>query len=196
MQRREQFFDVVYDLFAAKGDSISVSDIAEAAGANPQSVSTQFGSTDYVLRQVLEQEIDGFFRTLQSEIHGAEQQDFESGLESVFTFVLNYFHENRRLRFWRNIPLIEDDELRRWCRRRINSYEKELGDRLTALYQRAADQGEIKADNLEGSVALFVAMVHGLLDGMLLYHDCFIDIMVAAVKAWDAYWDGIKSSPA
>ncbi len=182
----------MYEQFAANGYSAAMPDAAASVRIQTPAVASDFGSQDDIMLETLEQEINRFFKRLQKQIRDVEQQSFEPGLEAVFTFVLNYFHEQQRLRFWRNIPLIQNEALLQQCRSKINSYEKELGEELFLVFQKAAAQGEIKADNLEGRKAMFVAMVHGLLDGMLLYHDCSIDIMVSAVKAWDAYWDGIK----
>ena len=57
-------------------------------------------------------------------------------------------------------------------------------------------KGEIKYESLEGSVFLFLAMINGVLDSVLIYNE--INYIVAELDnykniVWQAYWDGIKT---
>ena len=63
---------------------------------------------------------------------------------------------------------------------------------MIAIFQTGVKNGEIRSNNLEGMMNLYVAMIQGILDGMLLYNDSYIDMKDYAKKTWDAYWDGIK----
>lgn len=192
MDKKEEIIKAMYEVFAEKGYSTSMSDISKKVGIKPQSIYSHFESKDQIVWLALEKEIESKFESLRSKLENFESASCEITLKEIAFYIFEYFNDYRRLKFWRNISLIQNEELRKKCREKIRSLESANGKKMIAIFQKGVEKGEIKSNNLEGMMNLYVAMIQGILDGMLLYNDCCIDMQDYANKTWDAYWEGIR----
>lgn len=109
----------------------------------------------------------------------------------MFTTIIDYFQDKKKLRFWRNISLIQNQEIKQTCKNLIKEHENALGVRVLTLFEDGVRQQVITSKQVKGNMVLFVAMIHGLLDGMLLYDDGVTDMKEFIGLAWDTYWDGL-----
>jgi hypothetical protein len=106
--------------------------------------------------------------------------------------VINYFKENNRARFWRNIPLIKEEKMRNKIRHLIQQNDISYSNKMLSVFMKGVEYKELRSTVSEGSVFLWLAMVQGILDGMRLYEDNSFDMQSYAEKTWGAFWDGIK----
>lgn len=193
MDKKERIIKAMYEVFAEKGHSASMSDISKKVGIKPQSMYSHFESKDQIVWLALEKEIGSKFESLRIKLENLQNESCERALKEIAFYIYEYFNDYTRLKFWRNISVIQDKELRKKCREKIRSLEAENGKKMITIFQAGVKNGEIKNNNLEGMMKLYVAMIQGILDGMLLYNDSSVDMEDYAKKTWDAYWDGIKS---
>jgi len=63
---------------------------------------------------------------------------------------------------------------------------------MLTVFIKGVTNKELRSTVSEGSVFLWLAMVQGILDGMLLYEDNSFDMQSYSLKTWEAFWDGIK----
>ncbi len=192
MDKKEEIIKAMFEVFSEKGHSASMSDISKKVGIKPQSIYSHFESKDQIIWLALEKEIESKFDSLRIKLESFENESCEIALKEIAFYIFEYFNDYTRLKFWRNISLIQNEELRKKCREKIRSMEAANGKKMIGIFQAGVKNGEIKSNNLEGMMNLYVAMIHGILDGMLLYNDSSIDMKDYANKTWDAYWDGIK----
>ena len=192
MDKKEEIIKAMFEVFSEKGHSASMSDISKKVGIKPQSIYSHFESKDQIVWLALEKEIESKFESLRSKLESFENESCEIALKEIAVYIFDYFNDYKRLKFWRNISLIQNEELRKKCRDKIRSMEAANGKKMIGIFQAGVKNGEIKSNNLEGMMNLYVAMIQGILDGMLLYNDSSIDMKDYANKTWDAYWEGIK----
>ena len=182
----------MYEVFAEKGYSTSMSDISQKVSLKPQSIYSHFESKDQIVWIAIEKEIEAKYEYLQKSILEAEKGSCEKSLERITLAIYQYFEDYERLKFWRKIPLIQNDDLRKKCRDRIKIFDEQIYSQIVRIFQSGVAVGEIKSNNIEGIMNLYVAMIQEILDGMLLYNNHNVDMKAYAKKTWEAYWDGIR----
>jgi len=198
MNKKDQILIETFALFSEKGYNLSISDIAKKVAIKPPSIYSHFQSKDEIIEKVVNNEIENFFCTLINDLNLLDNNNqnspsytYKAQIEHVFWSVFEYFHERQRLRFWRNIPLIENDEIKESCKQLIRKNEVKYNKLIVDLFNRAAINNEIKESYHEGHIFLFIAMIQGLLNVLLMCNN-LTDMYECAKKTWDAYWDSIK----
>ncbi len=112
-------------------------------------------------------------------------------MKSLYFFVVEYFSDYKRLRFWRSIPLIPNEHLKTVCSQLIAIKDNIYTHKMKLCFAKGIDSGEIKAGTTESALYLYLCMIQGVMDGMLLYPKGPGE-NVFAIKVFDAYWEGIK----
>lgn len=194
LYKKDEIIYAAFKLFATKGYNTSMSDIAKQVNIKVPSIYSHFKSKDEIIYLAMTKEIKGYFENLYREITLLEKEDCEGKLKKICFSVCNYFREPERIRFWKNISLIPHEELRMKCRNLVRDQERELTKIVTKIFKEEKKKGEIQTDELEGAVLLYLAMIQGILDTKLMYHDTTMDFDDYVKKIWQAYWQGIKSS--
>lgn len=192
LDKKQEIIEAMFEAFAEKGHSASLSDISNKVGIKPQSIYSHFENKDQIVWLALEREIESKLAFLERKLEKFTSENTETALKEVAFYIIEYFDDRAKLKFWRNIYLIRNQELRKRCKKKIRYLEKTIGAKMAAIFQKGASTGEIKSDNWEGMMYLYVAMIHGILNGMLLYDDGYVDMKDYAQKTWNAYWEGIK----
>lgn len=193
LDKKEEIIEAMYELFAEKGYNTSMSDISKKVGIKPQSIYSHFESKDQIICLTLEREMESKFNILANEIKKAsDAKTSEEALKSMFFSIYNYYKEYTKLRFWRNISLINNESLRLMCRDKIRKNEETNVRKLETIFEKGVGNGEIKNINLDGMINLYMAMIQGMLDGVLLYHNSSVNLEDYAMKMWNAYWEGIR----
>jgi len=103
---------VAYKLFAQKGYNASLDDIAKKVGIKTPSLYTHFSSKEDLFYQVIKGEIESYFADLEKQFALLEGHNAYDQISGIFFSVINYFKEDSRARFWRNIPLIKEERMR------------------------------------------------------------------------------------
>lgn len=194
MSTRNELIIAMQSLFAEKGQSASMSELASKVGIKTQSVYSHFENKDDILWITIKLEINTFFEKLDMAIDSATQLNSEKGLKYILDFIIDYFNSYSSLKFWRNIPLIQNVSLRLKCQNMIEEHEKLLIKKLSILFNNGLKANELKSENIEGSMILFISMIHGLLDGILLYYDRLNNAHTYIDITWNAYWNGITKA--
>lgn len=193
MDKKEEILEAMTELFAQKGYNTSMSDISKKVGIKVQSIYSHYESKDQIVYLVLKKEINSKFDFLYKIILESENMNSEKALKNIYLSIIDYFNDYKNLNFWRNISFIQNDLLRIQCRDKISQCVEKSSKGLLIIFQKGVKNGKIKNVNIEGDINLYIAMVAGILDGMLLYHGYSMDMKAYAIKTWDAYWEGIRA---
>ncbi|SEW41755.1 TetR/AcrR family transcriptional regulator [[Clostridium] fimetarium] len=197
MDTKAEILSATFQLFAEKGYNTTMADIAKKVGIKVPSIYSHFQSKDEIICLVMTQEIRSFFDNLNAQISivDKDEHNSETKLKSFCFFIFTYFTKPERIRFWKSISLIYNYELRENCRQLVKENETQIAILLKNIFTEGKRKGEIKYESLEGSLFLFIAMIHGVLDAILVYNETeylISDLDNYKKKIWQAYWDGIK----
>jgi len=197
MDTKNEILNATFILFAEKGYNTSMSDIAKKVGIKVPSIYSHFQSKDVIICLVMTKEIESFFDKLNAHISILDKanENCEVKLKTFCFSVFTYFSQLERIRFWKSISLIYNYEIRAKCRKLIKENEIKVGILLKNAFMEGRSKGEIRFESLDGSLFLFIAMIHGVLDSILLCSE--VDYMASALDnykkiIWQSYWDGIK----
>lgn len=193
LDKKEQIIYATFKLFARKGYHTSMADIAKEVDIKVPSIYSHFDSKDEIIYLVMTREIKGYFENLHKEICLLDKEECEIKLKKICFSIIGYFREPERIRFWKNISLIHNEELRIKCRNLVREQEIDLAESIGKIFEEASKNGQIRTKMLEGSLYLYMAMIQGILDGMLMYYDTTLDMDEFVKKIWEAYWEGIKA---
>lgn len=193
LNKKDEIMNIVFTLFAKKGYEASMSEIARLAKIKVPSIYSHFASKDELVMLVIEKEINAYFTYMTMLIIETKEKEFKKNLEKFYYSTIDYFKTDNRGRFWRNIFLISNVEMRDKCRGMILENDYQNGKLFSPFFQQAVENKEIKADNLEGEKCLFFALIRGVLDLNFLLEGTNVDIDKFANQAWQAYWQGLKS---
>ena len=190
--RKELLLEVAFEKFAQKGYNTSLSEIAQGAGIRKQSIYNHFKDKDELLYETIKIELLSFYASKSSEFEGYMQLDVKDALRAMFFSICNYYRDINRLKFWRWILLIESKELFTRCRDLIRRNEGKFYSRVKLLLERETEGCNVKEEELWIAVQTFVVMVHGVLDGMLLYHELY-DPQMLIENTWYIYWKSVEN---
>ena len=198
MDTKDEILNATFNLFAEKGYNTSMSDIAKKVGIKVPSIYSHFQSKDELIWLVMTQEISCFFDNLNDQIIILDKasEDSETKLKTFCFTVFTYYSKPERIRFWKSISLIYNQELREKCRQIVKENEMKMAVSLKNIFVKGKNKGEIKFESLEGSVFLFIAMINGVLDSILLYSETnnkISELENYKNIIWQAYWNGIKA---
>jgi len=142
---------------------------------------------------MIHEEIYRYYRFLEEKIIEIEQMNSKEAMKSLFLFIMIYFSEYKRLRFWRTIPLIPNEQLRNSTSRLVMENDSRCNQQLQAYLMKGVYDSEIKPNVTECNLHLYLCMIQGVLDTMLLYPNEYKD-NIFAKKVFEAYWGGIAST--
>jgi len=197
MDTKDEILNEAFKLFAEKGYNTSMSDIAKKVGIKVPSIYSHFQSKDAIIYLVMIKEIRNFFDNLNNQICilDKENEKSESKLKTFCFFVFTYFSKPDRIRFWKNIALIHNQEIRKISCEMVKENELKIAQLLKIIFLEARRKGEIQFESLEGSVFLLSVMIKGVLDSIFIYNETayiMTDLDSYKNRIWQAYWDGIK----
>jgi AcrR family transcriptional regulator len=191
MSKKQEIIDAAYTLFCEKGYHLSVSELADAVGIKTPSLYSHFGSKDQIIELMIRGEIDRYFACLEQQMILTEKQKCHDALKSLYSFVIDYFSDYMRLRFWRSIPLIPNEYLKTTCSRWIAEKDSLYTQQMNQCFAAGIEEGEIKPEVSDSALYLYLCMIQGVMDGMLLYPKGAGE-NTFAMKVFEAYWCGIS----
>ena len=192
MDTKEEILKIVDSLFAQKGYCLSMSEIANGVGIKVPSIYSHFSGKDEIIKLVTEKEILNFFTSVSEEMDKKNSKTNEEQIMELFYFILNYYKLENRLRFWKNMSLIQELDLKKRCGSLVREREKELFDRLCNVFKEGQIKKEIKETEIEGLVSLFFVIVRGVMDFMIVYNSEDFDLENYIDKIWKEYWNAVK----
>ena len=190
---REKIITVAHDLFSEKGYNATLEEIAEAVGIRTPSIYSHFKCKEELFFAVISQEINDYFKGFEEELESLSGESIYEQIKGSFFSVIAYFEQKGRARFWRNIPLISQDSLRNQCKTLILMNDQKFIQKYIDMFLKGVEQKELRPTVTESSVFLWLTMIQGILDGVLLYDEDERFIESFAVKTWEAFWDGVKN---
>ena len=194
MDKKQEILRAAFELFSMRGYHLSLSDLARQAGIKTPSLYGHFESKDQLLEQMIHEEIHRYYRYLDEKIGQIDHLSCKASLKIIFLFVMEYFSENERLRFWRMIPLIPNERLKSTCTSMITDHDHLYFQHMQKCFLKDISGGEIRARDSENALHLYLCMIQGVLDAMLLYPND-LDKNDFAAGIFDTYWEGICDVP-
>ncbi len=192
MDKKEEILNAVDLLFANKGYNLSMSDIAKDVGIKVPSIYSHYTGKDAIILLVVEREINYFYDFIFDEMENMKDNAYEENLKIIFYLVITYFKQWNRLRFWRNISLIQYPELKKSCGDLIREKEKLLHEKLHKIFIEGKNAGKINCMNPKGMVSLFFVLIKGAMDMMIVYQNTELDLQSFFDEVWNEYWFSIK----
>lgn len=192
MSKRDEIIDIMFFLFAEKGYNASMSDLAKLVKIKVPSIYSHFSSKDEIILLVIEKEINNYYHFLNQIINDSidKNANCKETLEAIYFSVIEYFKCDNRLRFWKNISLINNSELRKESKKLIAFYEKANGSLYRSVFENGVKNMEITGENLQGTMYLYLALIRGTLDVAFISEDVVLSIDDFAKMSWKAYWEG------
>ncbi|MEL7656267.1 MAG: helix-turn-helix domain-containing protein [Bacillota bacterium] len=191
MGKKQEIINAAFNLFCEKGYHLSVSELANAVGIKTPSLYSHYETKDQIIELMIREEIERYFSCLEEKINQIEHLRCSEAMKSLYFFVVEYFSDYKRLRFWRSIPLIPNEHLKTVCSQLIAEKDSIYTQQMKLCFTKGIESGEIRPDVSESALYLYLCMIQGVMDGMLLYPKRPGE-NIFAVKVFDAYWDGLK----
>lgn len=194
MDKKAEILEAAFRLFCIKGYDLSMSDIAGEVGIKTPSLYSHFSKKDEIIELILRAEIERYYCHLERNIANTQHGGCREAMMRVYLSVFEYFNDINRLRFWRIMPLMPNEALCEICRKKTRENDQIYTLRMRECFERGIQSGEIRADAPAGALILYLAMIQGVLDGMLFYpqNSSRADFIM---RVFDAYWDGIRAVP-
>ena len=190
MVSKEDIIAETFNLFAEYGYYTTLDDIAEKVKLKRQSLYSHFSSKDEIIWLTIEQEVNRYYGSLNFTIDSVKDKPIENQLKTIYLSVFEYFTTLETIRFWRNINLIQNIDLRNRCNQLIRSKYEFSGAKVLEYFNTAYTDGSIRKGSQGGCTYLYQAMINGVLDACLLYGQFDKEYILAT---WETYWSGIKS---
>ena len=192
MDKKREILEAAFVLFCEKGCHLSMSELAGMVGIKTPSLYSHFNNKDQILETMVTERILHFYTCLQQKMKDLSCKGSEETMRSLYLFILAYYGESNRLRFWRGIPFIEEEALRNTCIRLIAQKDGIFHEQMQSCFSSGKARGEIRSDAGKASLHLYFSMMQGVLDGMLFHQDEKVEIPFSE-ELFAAYWAGIKT---
>lgn len=191
MDKKQAILKAGFEIFCEKGYHLSVAELAGAVNIKTPSLYSHFQSKDEIIELMIRDEIEGYYSGLSQTMRTAGTLSCQAGMKRLYDFMIEYFSKFRRIRFWRSIPFIPNQALNRLCRELIQDNDRIFKQQLEKHFARGQANGEISPDVSPGALRLYLCMIQGVLDGLLLSPEATEDARHFE-ELFAAYWDGIS----
>jgi len=192
LDKEQRLMHTAFVMFSERGCSVSAEELAAQAGLPESAVHDCFGGRSELLRAAMEAEIDNHFAYLQRQL-SLESHDAGAQLYRGYRKALEYFTEEARLSFWRHMFLVEEDALRSFVQTKIQRCERQVEDRIQAIFEFGSLHGQLEMTLMPGAMYVYLALVRGMLDRMFMYGISDIESSTYVKQAWEAYWHSIRA---
>jgi AcrR family transcriptional regulator len=190
MDRKEEILEAAFGLFSEKGCKLSMADIAGKVGIKTPSLYSHFKNKDEIIFLMVERLVGELFGLMHKTFDESKESGCGETLKRIF-FTSMRFNDQKRLKVYRRLPFIENEDLKNRCITVMREGETAFLGGVYALIDEGLKKGEIHEPVEGGVITLFMAMLQGNLDGKLLYQD-FINTDEFFEKSWACFWSGIK----
>ena len=170
-----------FDLFAKKGISFSLNEIANEVGIKKASIYAHFENKEELISNVINDEIEKYFFEINQE---------NDDLKKIFFGVLHYYNDSQnKLLFWKRLLLLPPESLAPELQMKINSMSEKRYEIVKNLILRDMKLGTLKTVSEEEVTLMFFSLIHGLLSSVLIYHPQ--DIKIHYNNIWNSFWNSI-----
>lgn len=189
--RREKILRIAYEKFSIKGYNTPLSEIATAAGIKKQSIYNYYENKDALFFEMIKLEVDAYFHERLSEIRELQDRAPDEQLKTIFFSIIDYYSDISKLKFWRWLLLIESKDLFKRIQASIQVYENQVYEEMQSCVVNLLEDQKKSAEYALPIIQTFMTLLHGTLDGILLYHDVF-DIKKYTENVWFMFWTGVE----
>jgi len=194
MSKKDEIFGATYILFAEEGYNLSMADIAKKVNLKVPSIYSHFQSKEELVDQVIEKELNQYFNILEEKIIflNDNETQIEEKLRKLCQFICAYYREPLKIRFWKYVFLNYNEEVRIKSGNIVNNKNQNIKILMKRIYEEGSKKNQIKSEALDGIIYLYLTMIQGILDYLLLNEDMEEESVKIANTVWQAYWNGIK----
>lgn len=184
METKRKITASAFELFAEKGISFTLTEVAEEVGIKKASIYAHFGSKEILLKETIEKELKDYFFEINQE---------NDDLKKIFFSILNYYnHSHTKLLFWKRLLLLPPDTIESSIIERVRQLSDERFQIVKKLIITEAEKGTLIKDSEESICLMYFSLIHGLLSSELIYHP--YNIKEHYENIWNHFWNGIKNS--
>lgn len=136
-------------------------------------------------------EVDVYFHERLDEIRILKDGDPEEQLKTIFFSIIDYYSDISKLKFWRWLLLIDSKDLFERTQASIHYYESEISKELQSCVANLLQDEKKVEEYAIPIIQSFMSLLHGTLDGILLYHDIF-ETEKYTENVWFMFWTGVE----
>lgn len=193
MNKKNMILDVADELFANNGYNVSMSDIAKKVGIKVPSIYSHYTNKDEIILLIIEREINRFYSFLFEKMKTMNNNACEENLKNLYYIIIDYIQSKNRLRFWKNISLIQNPELKTRCVHLIYENERILNEKIENIFNEGMKSGNINGVNPKAMTSLYFALIKGVMDMMILYQYPKTELTIFLDNVWNEYYHLLKS---
>ncbi len=193
MEKKQEILEAAFEIFCEKGYHLSVAELAAAVKIKTPSLYSHFESKDEIIELIVQSEIQRYYDSLTKTMLEIEVLSCKEAMKQLFDFVIDYFCTGKRLRFWRAIPFIPNQRLNCLFAQAISEKDAVFIQKMQRCFLKGQSNAEIRSDASLGSLRLYLCMIQGVLDGILLYPK-ELGGKNNTTELFEAYWYGICSA--
>lgn len=181
MDTKIKIMNSAFNLFAAKGISFSLSEVANEVGIKKASIYAHFENKEKLIYDVIDQEAKKYFFEINQE---------NDDLKKIFFGFLDYYNgSSTKLFFWKRLLLLPSPSIDEGLLTRISQMSEKRYQIVKNLILKDIDAGIIKPNSTEEISLMFFSLVHGLLSSVLIYHPH--DVTQHYENIWNIFYDSI-----
>lgn len=183
VETKKKIIDSAFELFAKKGISFTLTEVANEVGIKKASIYAHFDSKERLLNEIIEKEMKEYFFEINQE---------NDDLKKIFYGVLEYFDNSReKLLFWKRLLLLPPESVEDSIIERVHQLSEDRFQIVKELIITEIKKGNIIEDSADSLCLMFFSLIHGLLSSELMYHP--YNIKEHYDKIWNQFWTGIKN---
>lgn len=164
MNKKELLITKTYALFAEKGYSLSLSEVASALDMKKQSIYNYFSNKDELISEMLQYVSVRYHSNLKSHINSTKNLDTKERLLSILSYIVNFFSNSTHLRLRRWISL----DLSKEKQDIINSYEADIKKCIEEIISEGVKNGDIQSKDIEFMSNFFIIIIRGIVDEIFI----------------------------
>lgn len=183
METKIKIMNSAFELFAKKGISFSLTEVAETVGIKKASIYAHFQNKDTLIHRVIENEMEKYFFEINQE---------NDDLKRIFFGVLDYYNDSKiKLLFWKRLLLLPPEDINPDLLEKIDSMSEKRFEIVKKLILKGIKSGIIKDQPEEEISLMFFSLIHGLLSSIVIYHPQ--DVKQHFNNIWDNFWGSITN---
>ena len=111
MDKKQEILMAAFNIFCEKGYCLTVAELAGAVKIKTPSLYSHFASKDEIIELVVRDEIERYYAYLHEWMFKIGALSCKEAMKNLYNLVIEYFSKDKRLRFWRAIPFIPNQQL-------------------------------------------------------------------------------------
>ncbi|MBE0451193.1 MAG: TetR/AcrR family transcriptional regulator [Clostridia bacterium] len=182
METKVKIIASAFELFAKKGISFTLAEVAKEVGIRKASIYAHFESKELLLNEIIDKEKNEYFFEISQE---------NDDLKRIYYGILNYYsNSHTKLLFWKRLLLLPPEAIEPSILIKIHQLLDERFEIVNELIKKEAKKRHINHNHEESICIMFFSLIHGLLSSELIYHSH--DINEHYEFIWNQFWKGIN----